>query len=407
MSLNENVVLANDIDLERGFSWDEKKKKLWVNLHHLIDHNYLIINPTSGQLTVNPQKFDAVKDHLINLLDALRQHLNEELIDTNNRIVNTNNTIERLVTRLAQEGNPIKTTNASGLTGSGTSDSPLKLNLNTDDLVINRNNQLELAIKKPKLVTNLNNNLIGLGFHTFSGFINNTGSNRQFVRGVPVLFTSEAPTQAGANTIEMLAPNQHYDFNGYFVASEQEVVMTIIDNGITWTRSNDLGMYPNGTIKDENAWSDWKRETNFSITVELIEQHTRQIQDLLGRIGAVEPRVTNVENRLNTLETQTIPNITNEIQGIRTAMALPCEVDIKHVGSYTVTNEDNVIVSNGGTITFPYNLKVGRSFTVIRNGGSVTLAGTTGSGTILHKDKSAASVVVTSAGVNMVFGNLK
>lgn len=79
-------------------------------------------------------------------------------------------------------------------------------------------------------------------------------------------------------------------------------------------------------------------------------------------------------------------------------------LNIKNVGSYTVNDNDNVIVSSGGTITFPDSLPVGRSFTVIRKGDSVTLDGViTAEGNTLQ-DKSFATVLVVSEGVNMAFG---
>lgn len=77
----------------------------------------------------------------------------------------------------------------------------------------------------------------------------------------------------------------------------------------------------------------------------------------------------------------------------------------KHVTNYTASNEDSVIISSGGVITFPNTLKVGRSFTVIRRGNNVKLEGvvTTG-GKTLYQDNSAATILVVDSGVNMAFG---
>lgn len=254
---HENYVHSKDIDLTRGFTWDNQLRKLWVDLSSIIDDDYLIINPTSGLATVNPQKFDNLSKHLKDLLDLVKQGLDNRIDLTNdtlnNKLNDVKHTIEQLITKLENEGNPVKTIPNGGLKGNGTSQDPLGLNLNSGDLVINSAGQLELAVKKPSVLSNLNNNLAGLGFHTFSGFVSNTNGNHTFVKGVPLDFDSQSAKQSAAGSFTDLAPNQSYDFNGYYIASEHEVIMTILNNGITWTRSNDTGLNPNGTIKDEGA----------------------------------------------------------------------------------------------------------------------------------------------------------
>lgn len=274
----------------------------------------------------------------------------------------------------------------SGLDGEGTKNNPLHLSINPRDLMVNSNGQLELVVKRPINITNLSNHLDGLGFRTFTGKVNNTGTNTTFVKGIPLDYTSTAATQAGASDINQLSPNQNYDFNGYYLASENEVIMTVMNNGITWTRSNESGMNLDGSLKNENDWSDWKRETNVNISAEMVGQHTAQIQDLLNRLGSAEQKIANIENMLNQ----------------------PCEVGIENVSNHTVTDNDNIIVSSGGIITFPNNLSVGRSFTVIRKGTAVTLDGVvSSSGKVIDKDNSAVTVLVVATGTNMAFGSLK
>lgn len=379
----ENYVHSKDIDLTRGFAWDDVNKKLWIDFSKLIDNQFLVINPSSGKVTVNSDKFDELKKHINDQLDLLKQNLNSKVDGTTGKINDFDSTLKNLTNRLESEGNPVKIKPNGGLVGNGTTTSPLGLNLKSDDLVINSAGELELAIKKPSVVTNLNNNLIGLGFHTFSGFIDNTRGNNTFVQGVPKDYQSEAATQQAAGSISDLASNQNYDFNGYYVASEHEVVMTIFSKGVTWTRNNSVGMNTNGTIKDTGAWGDWRRESNINVNVALTEQHTKQIQDLLEKVQRIEPKLNALDglgDKVNSLEgntgntadslaqlQQSNQELKTQLQSIQQQLQMPCEMTVKTVSNYTITNTDNVIVCTGGTITIPDGLTNGRMFTVIQS----------------------------------------
>ena len=153
----QNFVHANDIDLHRGFAWDEKTKKLWIDLRELVDLTSLIINPQTGKLVVNPEPVDnltkalnAAKDELDDKINDLSQELTRKELSI---LENLKLALETLKTSLIKVSsdytdaevakvkeaiNTVKEQVAagitlgsrSGLTGKGTATEPLQLDLN-------------------------------------------------------------------------------------------------------------------------------------------------------------------------------------------------------------------------------------------------------------------------------------
>ena len=78
----QNFVHANDIDLNRGFAWDEKTKKLWIDLRELVDLTSLIINPQTGKLVVNPEPVD----NLTKALNAAKNELDDKINDLSQEV---------------------------------------------------------------------------------------------------------------------------------------------------------------------------------------------------------------------------------------------------------------------------------------------------------------------------------
>lgn len=283
----------------------------------------------------------------------------------------------------------------AGIIGNGTHSDPLRLNL-SDEFELH-NGKLYLKYNEPKAITDLNNlsePLRKLGFTAFSGEINNV-NDHHYVVGIMPNFNDENP-QTGTTLPSQLAPDQHYDFNGWQLASSKEVQQFISNNGITWERSNDAGMKPDGSLNNPAGWTNWKRTTNVNITASQVSNLVEQLRGLTERLATAESTVATQAEDIDALK--------NKVS----ALELPCEVQIEHVTNHTVTDEDNVIVSSGGTITFPNNLKVGRSFTVIREGnGEVTLTGTMLPPNSKISGDGAVTAIVTAQGTVRVFGAIE
>lgn len=153
----QNFVHANDIDLNRGFAWDEKTKKLWIDLRELVDLASLIINPQTGKLVVNPEPVDnltkalnAVKDELDDKINDLSQEVNRKELAILENLKTTLETLKASLIKVSsdytdaevakvkeaidivkeQVAAGITLGSRSGLTGKGTTAEPLQLDLN-------------------------------------------------------------------------------------------------------------------------------------------------------------------------------------------------------------------------------------------------------------------------------------
>lgn len=153
----QNFVHADDIDLNRGFAWDEKTKKLWIDLRELVDLTSLIINPQTGKLVVNPEPVD----NLTKALNAAKDELDDKINDLSQEVTrkelsileNLKIALEALKTSLTKVSSDytdaevakvkqaidavkeqvaagITLGSRSGLTGKGTTTEPLQLDLN-------------------------------------------------------------------------------------------------------------------------------------------------------------------------------------------------------------------------------------------------------------------------------------
>ena len=278
---------------------------------------------------------------------------------------------------------------STAITGNGSAASPLSLNISED--FEERNGRLYLKSNEPSIIddlTDLSKPLRRLGFTTFSGVINNV-SGSSYVKGVVPDFMSEDSNQNGTSLIGELASNQNYDFNGWQLASSREVQQFISNNGVTWERSNDSGMRPDGSLVDPNQWTAWKRSTNISI-------EAKQFANLLVQAKNFETQIRDLERDKNSLSARL-----DALEG-------PCKVGITEVASHTVSDSDNVIVSTGGTVTFPQNLTIGRTFTVINKGSNdVVLSGTMSPPNTKVASEGAVTVIVTGVGENRVFGAME
>lgn len=153
----QNFVHANDIDLHRGFAWDDTSKKLWVNLRDLVDLTSLIINPQTGKLVVNPEPVDnltkalnVAKDELDDKINDLSQEVNRKELAILENLKTALETLKASLIKVSsdytdaevakvkeaidavkeQVAAGITLGSRSGLTGKGTTAEPLQLDLN-------------------------------------------------------------------------------------------------------------------------------------------------------------------------------------------------------------------------------------------------------------------------------------
>ena len=87
-------------------------------------------------------------------------------------------------------------------------------------------------------------------------------------KGAPVQLgkTDAASSEAIVNETQV-PEGVDLDFNGWQIATDAEITQylyTATTDGKQsgWTRSNEAGMNPDGSVKDVNAWSDWMYELN-------------------------------------------------------------------------------------------------------------------------------------------------
>ena len=167
----QNFVHANDIDLHRGFAWDEKTKKLWIDLRELVDLTTLIINPLTGKLVVNPEPVDnlnkalnAAKDELDDKINDLSQEVNRKELAILENLKNALSTLKESLIKVSsdytdaevakvkeaidavkeQVAAGITLGSRSGLTGKGTATEPLQLDLNVGSTL--QGNGKEIAL---------------------------------------------------------------------------------------------------------------------------------------------------------------------------------------------------------------------------------------------------------------------
>lgn len=153
-------------------------------------------------------------------------------------------------------------------------------------------------------------------------------------------------------------------------------------------------------------------------TRDALESSDRNIRDLLAdtnntlnqRINQLSTdlgaQLNNVTNTLRT-EVQTIKSETlKELEKFKAKMEESCKVPIKNVGTYTLVEADNVIISSGGTITIPQGLPVGRLFTVIQSSNNlVNILGSTGVTVIPPFEGSTVLAGINASVTIMITGN--
>ena len=87
-------------------------------------------------------------------------------------------------------------------------------------------------------------------------------------KGAPIqLGKTDVASSKAIRIVTQVPEGVDLDFNGWQIATDAEITQylyTATTDGKQsgWTRSNESGMNPDGSVKDVNAWSDWMYELN-------------------------------------------------------------------------------------------------------------------------------------------------
>lgn len=174
------------------------------------------------------------------------------------------------------------------ITGKGTKADPLSVEFSNKDFVVNPATG-EVTIKPVNVeqITNLNTGYPQLGYSVYYGVVNKDGG--QYVTGVPANVVSDEVSQPATTSISEVTGNTAYDFNGWQIASPEQVDQYLVGaDEVIWHRTNDGGMNRDGSLKDPNGWSAWKRETNVAVSVVQTNALQQQVNDLTKRVAALE-----------------------------------------------------------------------------------------------------------------------
>lgn len=136
--------------------------------------------------------------------------------------------------------------------------------VDVSDLIARLNNLETKPTFNPPKINNLNTDIQQLGYTPFwgahsHGISQTDATGSDWTIGFPVTF--DGAKVKGTETFEEVRADPHWniDYTGWQLATSVEVVQTVYHYGISWTRTNDRGMNPDGTLKNPNTWSDWTR----------------------------------------------------------------------------------------------------------------------------------------------------
>ena len=174
------------------------------------------------------------------------------------------------------------------VTGKGTKADPLSVEFSNKDFIVNpATGEVTLKPVNVEQITNLNTGFPQLGYSVYYGFVNK--ERGQYVTGVPANVVSTDVSQPSTTTLSEVTGNTAYDFNGWQIASPEQVDQYLVGaDDVIWHRTNEGGMNRDGSLKDPSGWSMWKRETNVAVTVVQTNALQQQVNDLTKRVTALE-----------------------------------------------------------------------------------------------------------------------
>lgn len=204
--------------------------------------------------------------------------------------------------------------------GKGTKADPLTVALNDRDFVVNAaTGEISLKAVTTDAITDLNKATPVLGYSTFFGVIDK--ARGRYVVGVPAEINSEVESQNPTSVLSELKDGENYDFNGWQIASSVQVDQYLFGTDkAVWHRVNDGGMNSDGSLKEPNAWTVWRREINNSVSVVQIQQMQNQINDHENRISTLETANANPTGRVNALETANA-NLAGRVKALEDLLA--------------------------------------------------------------------------------------
>lgn len=174
------------------------------------------------------------------------------------------------------------------ITGKGTKADPLTVEFSNKDFIVNpATGEVTLKPVNVEQITNLNTGYPQLGYSVYYGFVNK--DKGQYVTGVPANVVSTDVSQPSTTSLGEVTGNTAYDFNGWQIASPEQVDQYLVGaDDVIWHRTNEGGMNRDGSLKDPNGWSMWKRETNVAASVVQTNALQAQVNDLTKRVAALE-----------------------------------------------------------------------------------------------------------------------
>ena len=373
-------VAEKDLDQQKGFFFNAQSGKWEVDLADLVQNGSGLSVDRNGNISVKPS--DLVDNTTIRINGVSgKMEVNPDYYRTNFGLP-----LEGLTARVTEiETNGAKVFVESPIKGTGKRDNPLGLKI-SEDFYVDATGKLALNSVAPQDLgnTTFNNVNYKLGFHTFTGLIDSVA--RRGVLGLPLDIGSVAHEQNMSTAWTDFTVPQKYDFNGYYIASGNEVNVWVAHNDSVWTISNDSGVNPNGTLKDPTAWGKWQKLDNTpSVTSEMLKKLQEQINALGAANTAQDSEINALKANLAALggKTTTVEGKTTSLEGKVKALEdknnETCKIPCKNVNTdYTVVDADNTIITTNTspiTITLPNNIPVGRTFTIVQgSSGKVTLA---------------------------------
>lgn len=283
-------VAEKSLDQQKGFYFNGKSEKWEIDLSDLVKDGSGLEVDKNGNISVKPSE---LVDNETLFVDPNTGNIKikPEYLGTI-----SNKTIEQLDKRGA------KVFTEFPILGSGTKEEPLNLKL-SKDFKVNPDGTLTLAGGVKDATTNLNNGTGVMGMSTFFGLVNNTNGNTEYVIGVPSNISSTNHQETSTASIDQLAPNQSYDFNGWQIATSAQVDQWLIGSGdVVWHRTNDSGMNADGSLKNPNNWGAWTRESNVNIPVQQFQQAIRDIDNLNQRLTAIENSIVTLWDASGTVK---------------------------------------------------------------------------------------------------------
>lgn len=298
------LIGSKELNQQKGFFYNPTSKQWEVDLADLVKDGSGLQVDKNGNITVKLS--DLVDNTTLNVDQAGNLRVIPEYAETlkDSAVEEANEYTDGKLKELAEKGAKVYT-NGKGLDGTGEKTNPLKLKLG-EDLTYDVNGNIIFANVAPKTITNFNTGTYKLGFHTFTGSLNS--DTKLGTLGLPIDFMSNNPEIARALTFEDYTPTQAYDFNGYYIASGNELNVWVSNGNATWYISNEHGVNEDGSLKNPDDWGLWQKLDNTtSVTNAMVTSMQNQINGLSGSVASLTEANNALEARLKAIEDDIIP----------------------------------------------------------------------------------------------------